>query len=194
MRSRSRRARAAAVVGQRSPGQLLPSSNKPRINSMGILKWLTATLAFAVRTVASAAPEEKAWEVLAAKDSAGNVRRIVRYRSDLPTWVQKASFASLVVISWPSGTPGGMPTKGESEQHYAFEDSLQAAEERERIAVLAAAVTGEGKVQWYYLARSHDEFMRVLNKTLQGKPRLPITISLEKDPQWSIYRSFAGER
>lgn len=87
-----------------------------------------------------------------------------------------------------------MPTKVESEQHYAFEDGLQAAEERDRTGVLAAAVTGEGKVEWYYLARSHDEFMRVLNKTLQGKPRLPITISLEKDPQWSAYRSLAGGR
>jgi len=161
---------------------------------MGVLKWLTATFAFAVCTVAFAAPDEKAWDLLAAKDSAGNVRRIVRYRSDLPNWVQKASFGSLVVISWPNGHPGGMPTKGESEQHYAFEDGLQAAEERDRTGVLAAAVTGEGKVEWYYLARSHDEFMRVLNKTLQGKPRLPISISLEQDPEWSMYRSLAGRR
>ena len=36
--------------------------------------------------------------------------------------------------------------------------------------------------------------MRVLNKTLQGKPRLPIIISLEKDPQWSVYRSLIGGR
>lgn len=104
------------------------------------------------------------------------------------------SFGALIVISWPSVSQTGMPTKVESEQHYAFEDGLQAAEERDRTGVLAAAVTGEGKVEWYYLARSHDEFMRVLNKTLQGKPRLPITISLEKDPQWSAYRSLAGGR
>ena len=77
-----------------------------------------------------------------------------------------------------------MPTKSESEQHYVFEDSLQAAEERERTAVFAAAVTGEGKVRWYYLARSHEDFMRVL----------PVAVSLETDPQWSTYRSLAGGR
>ncbi|APF85631.1 DUF695 domain-containing protein [Ralstonia solanacearum] len=161
---------------------------------MSFSKWLSATLAVAVSSLSFAAQEEKVWDVAAAKDPAGNVRRIVRYRSEMPNWVQRPSFGALIVISWPNANQAGMPTKGESERHYTFEDGVQAAEERDRAGVLAAVVTGEGKVEWYYLARSHDEFMRVLNKTMQGKPRLPITISLEKDPQWSVYRSLAGRR
>jgi len=98
------------------------------------------------------------------------------------------------VISWPIASQSGMPTKRESQIHYAFEDRLQAAEESERAGVLASVVTGEGKVEWYYLARSHDLFMRVLNKALEGKPRLPIAISLEQDPEWSTYRSITGKR
>ncbi|EKZ95366.1 hypothetical protein D769_30619 [Cupriavidus sp. HMR-1] len=87
-----------------------------------------------------------------------------------------------------------MPTKSESQLHYAFEDGLQAAEESERSGVLAAVATGEGKVKWYYLARSHDLFMRVLNKALDGKSRLPIAISLDQDPEWSTYRSITGKQ
>lgn len=161
---------------------------------MSFSKWLSAAMAFAIGSFAHAAQDEKVWEVAAAKDSAGNVRRIVRYRSEMPNWVQQPSFGALIVISWPNVNQAGMPTRGESEQHYTFEDGLQAAEEHDRTGVLAAAVTGESKVEWYYLARSHDEFMRVLNKTLRGRPRLPITISLEKDPQWSVYRRLAGGR
>lgn len=161
---------------------------------MGFSKWLSATLAFAVGSFSFAAQDEKVWDVAAAKDPAGNVRRIVRHRSEMPSWVQRPSFGALVVISWPNVNQAGMSTKRESEQHYAFEDGLQAAEEHNRTGVLAAVVTGDSKVEWYYLARSHDEFMRVLNKTLQGKPRLPITISLEQDPEWSMYRSLAGRR
>ncbi|XYJ92685.1 DUF695 domain-containing protein (plasmid) [Cupriavidus necator] len=98
------------------------------------------------------------------------------------------------MISWPNASQSGMPTKSESLLHYTFEDGLQAAEESERAGVLAAVVTGEGKVEWYYFAGSHDVFMRVLNTALEGKPRLPIAISLEQDPEWSIYRSITGKR
>ncbi|MDB0527806.1 DUF695 domain-containing protein [Ralstonia solanacearum] len=171
----------------------LNQNNQPPIQ-MGFSKWLSATLAVAVSSLSFAGQDEKVWDVAVAKDSAGNVRRIVRYRSEMPNWVQRPSFGALVVISWPNVNQAGMPTKRESELHYAFEDGLQAAEERNRAGVLAAVVTGDGKVEWYYLARSHDEFMRVLNEALQGKPRLPITISLEQDPEWSMYRSLAGRR
>lgn len=98
------------------------------------------------------------------------------------------------MISWPNASQSGLPTKRESQLHYAFEDGLQAAEESERAGVLAAVATGEGKVEWYYLARSHDPFMRVLNKVLDGKPRLPIAISLEQDPEWSTYRRITRKR
>ncbi|MGC5989660.1 DUF695 domain-containing protein [Ralstonia pseudosolanacearum] len=161
---------------------------------MSFSKWLSATLAVAVSSLSFAAQDDKVWDVASAKDSAGNLRRIVRHCSVMPNWVQRTSFGALVVISWPNVSEPGMPTKRESELHYAFEDELQAAEERDRTGVLAAVVTGDGKVEWYYLARSHDEFMRVLNKTLQGKPHFPIAISLEQDPEWSMYRSLAGMR
>ena len=64
------------------------------------------------------------------------------------------------MISWAIVSQSGLPTKRESQLHYAFEDGLQAAEEGERVGVLAVVATGEGKVEWYYLARSHDLFIR----------------------------------
>lgn len=79
----------------------------------------------------------RAWEVTATKDSAGGVRRIIRYRSELPDWVHRSSHGALVVISWPIVSQSGLPTKRESQLHYAFEDGLQAAEEGERVGVLA---------------------------------------------------------
>ena len=94
------------------------------------------------------------------KDSTGGVRRIIRYRSELPDWVHRSSYGALVVISWAIVSQSGLPTKRESQLHYAFEDGLQAAEEGERVGVLAVVATGEGKVEWYYLARSHDLFIR----------------------------------
>lgn len=41
------------------------------------------------------------------------------------------------MISWPIVSQSGLPTKRESQLHYAFEDGLQAAEEGERVGVLA---------------------------------------------------------
>ncbi|GAA0818694.1 hypothetical protein GCM10009079_22070 [Ralstonia mannitolilytica] len=80
---------------------------------MGFLKWLCATLAVVASSFSFAAQDEKVWDVLAAKDSAGNVRRIIRHRSEMPSWVQRRSFGALVVISWPNADHAGMPTKRE---------------------------------------------------------------------------------
>lgn len=155
---------------------------------------LITLMAMPVGSRPLAARDANAWEVSLARNKSGDTKKIVRYRSAIPGWVTQSRFPSLVVISWPTASVNGMPAKDESTLHYAFEDTLLSAEEREKTGWLAGVATGEGKVEWLYYAKSHDEFMTVLNRALHGQPRLPIAISLEQDPGWTMYGMLTGRR
>jgi hypothetical protein len=140
-------------------------------------------------TVAVAQSSGGDWFVAKTKDSSNQL--IFRYRAVIPPWAHRSSWHELVAISWPLRAGNAMPTSDESKRQYAFEDSLQDAVEGPHAGFLAAVRTGRGRVEWLYYAPDRKRFMALLNKSLKGKPLLPIHISLDSDPTWSNYESIA---
>lgn len=134
------------------------------------------------------------WDVFMARSTTGSANKIIRFRSELPPWANKSQFGALVVITWPVTSADGMPTKKDSKLHYPFEDLLQDAEEVEKAGFLAAVVSGGGKVEWFYYAKTHDEFMAILNKSLKTQPQVPISISLEQDASWSMRKALSSKQ
>lgn len=134
---------------------------------------------------AYAAKLETSWSVATAKNQAGAVERTIRYRGGMPVWVQKGSYKTVVVLSWPSSTSVGMPSTEESTLHRAFELRTRNAQEAAKAGVLATVITGDGKVEWMYYARSNEEFMTVLNKSRAGQLPVPITVEFKQAPLWT---------
>ena len=134
---------------------------------------------------AYAANIETTWSVATAKNRAGAVERTIRYRGGMPIWVKQGSYKAVVVLSWPTSNKTGMPSQEESILHQAFEARTRAAQEAAKAAVLATVISGDGKVEWMYYARTHQEFIKVLNKSRVGQPSFPIAIQLKQDPLWT---------
>lgn len=153
-----------------------------------MLKRLLASLAVLSAPATMAAPST-VWSVAAGSDNGHQL--IVRYLADLPAWVNRGELPNLVAISWPFRSSSGMPSRSEKAEMNDFEDSVTSAVEKQRIGILTVVVTGNGVAEWQFYARSHEDFMRILNQALAGKPRFPVQISLQNDPQWSAYAKFS---
>jgi hypothetical protein len=132
---------------------------------------LSSLVAVAAASGSSAQPTSNTWKVASTPDHA----LVVRYRAAFPDWVSRRVWSNLVA------------------RHYEFEDTLQNAVESAHVGVLAIVITGEGRVEWLYYTPSHEQFMATLNTALNGKPALPLEISLEKDPDWINYTDYAGQ-
>ncbi len=69
-----------------------------------------------------------------------------------------------------------------------LEDLLDKGVESNRGAFMTVAVTCKGRREWQWYARDQDEFMRLFNSALGGKPSFPVQISHQQDKQWAAYR------
>jgi len=72
---------------------------------------------------------------------------------------------------------------------YGFQGQGHCCRRERECGVLTAIVTGNGVVEWQYYAPTHEEFMKNLNETLATRPRYPITIALQDDPNGPHTRS-----
>ena len=143
-----------------------------------LLAWLIVSSAFAAKL-------EKNWGLATTKNETGVIEKTIRYRSEMPTWVKKGSYKAVVVLSWPTSNKVGLPSKEEASVHEAFEIRTRAAEEAAKAGVLATVITGDGKVEWMYYAKTHEEFIKVLNKSRVGQAPVPIDIQLKQGALWT---------
>lgn len=157
-----------------------------------MLRKLLSILAAALGVASGPAQsQDGGWAVGKAEDDGKPL--LIRYRETPPAWVNRSTLPKLVAITWKLANPGGLPTREESERTYDFEDTVSAAVESARLGVLTLIVTGNGTVEWQFYAANHEEFMKTLNQALASKPKLPIAIALQDDPEWSAYKRFSSK-
>lgn len=154
-----------------------------------MLKRILSAITLAASPALATAAEPAGWSVGTGKFNGHPI--IIRHLSELPAWVHQAQFPNLIAVSWSFKSPTGMPSSTDKAQMNDLEEAVSAAVEKEHIGILTMVVTGNGVCEWQFYARSHDEFMGTLNKALAGKPRFPIELSLQQDPQWSAYSKFS---
>ena len=71
----------------------------------------------------------------------------------------------------------------------AVQDRLQAAMEKDKLAIMTGVYTGQGKRDMIFICRNNKAFGERLNEALSGLPELPISIYAELDPENEEYKS-----
>jgi Family of unknown function (DUF695) len=132
--------------------------------------------------------EKGEWSVATGTDK--GLPMIVRFRSEVPAEINAKDYPHLVAISWKyKAQTNGTPSREDTLRMEELEDLLDGALEAKRQAFMTAAVTCNGLREWQWYSKDSDEFTKLLNEALAGKPPFPIEISHQQDPDWSAYRT-----
>jgi hypothetical protein len=78
-----------------------------------------------------------------------------------------------------------MPSKEDSEAMGSLEDRLVGALESGNSGVLAFVHTYGGARQWHFYVAASADLGGCINQALADLPKLPISLEVEDDPQWS---------
>jgi hypothetical protein len=115
---------------------------------------------------------------------------ILRFRPNLESSLGDPRYPRRLVVTWQyeSADEGGMPTEEQSDEMQNFEDTIVAALDPERFAILTFVVTGEEKREWHYYVDNVDEVAAIINEALADSPELPISLEVEEDPDWEEFR------
>jgi Family of unknown function (DUF695) len=112
---------------------------------------------------------------------------IVKFVHELPNTELQKQFTSLTVISWEydGSSNNGMPTEEINEKMLSLENALYHTMKKSRSYVHAYSRTGNNLKELVYYSMGLDNFMRLLNHTLERHERYPINIDFYEDPEWT---------
>lgn len=111
---------------------------------------------------------------------------IIKFVNELPSIDTQKRLTSLTVVSWKydGSSNNGMPTNEINEKMIVLEDALQKTMNKSNAYVHAYSRTGNNLKEFVYYSKGMDEFMSLLNETLQNHERYPIDIDFYEDPEW----------
>jgi hypothetical protein len=133
------------------------------------------------------ASESDAWTV--AEGEVQGLPSLLRFRPNLKDWLGDPRYTQLLTIYWQyeSSNSSGMPDDESSEAMGLFEDTLEAALDSDRMAILAAVRTGSETRSWHFYLRDIETVSQRINQALG--PGLPIELEVEDDPDWDFLRN-----
>ncbi|MFZ5443262.1 MAG: DUF695 domain-containing protein [Myxococcota bacterium] len=113
---------------------------------------------------------------------------MVRWRQ-VPAGVARRQWPTLLHIVWENrfSNRDGFPVEREQEAMGTFELRLGEAVERDGLAVMSLALTGEGKREYLFHTRDVAEFSRRLHEMPQEEQRYPIILRKAEDPEWRAF-------
>ena len=112
-------------------------------------------------------------------------------RSDIDAWIKQGKMKERIEVTWHYAKDAqGLPANDKEAQIMeAVQDRLQAAMEKDKLAILTGVYTGRGKRDMVFICRNNKAFGERLNEALAGLPELPIIIYAELDPENEEYKS-----
>ncbi len=112
---------------------------------------------------------------------------IVKFVNELPALEMQKRLTSLTVVSWKydGSSNNGMPTKEINEKMVVLEDALSVTIEKSKSYFHAYSRTGNNLKELVYYSKGLDDFMPLLNETLQNHESYPIDIDFYEDPEWT---------
>ena len=165
---------------------------------------LALLLALAFTTAAGAAPPapgapasaatREAWAIATVDNGRGTV--ICRYIETLgPKAGERSEQPDRVTLTWhyDADANNGMPTDDDKAGMDELEDALAPVVESDGFSNLALVTTGDGVRAWVYYARSGDEFLARMKKTLRDHPAFPVKTDVGADPGWTAFEAFRSE-
>ena len=135
--------------------------------------------------------DDDAWTI-----AEGNVEGrplLIRIRPDLVNFQGVENFPMKLTIRWTYGDDhdSGMPSDQQSEEMRNLEDDLVAEFEREDAGVLAYIYTACGMREWHFYFADIEIIQTAINAATNGKPKMPLEIEADEDPDWSEHMSLA---
>jgi Family of unknown function (DUF695) len=112
---------------------------------------------------------------------------IVKFVNELPATELQKQLTSLTVISWEydGSSNNGMPTEEINEKMLSLENALYHTMKKSSSYVHAYSRTGNNLKELVYYSVGLDNFMQLLNQTLERHERYPINIDFYEDPDWA---------
>lgn len=124
----------------------------------------------------------------ALSESDGGRIIFVSGRDDIEPFRTSGKFRERVEIYWKyDGDEKGMPRESDAVLMEQVRDTLKAAVEKNKLAILTGVYTGDNERTLVFYTRNIPAFGEMLNEALSPFELLPITIYTEKDPEWEEY-------
>ena len=110
-------------------------------------------------------------------------------REDLEEFIASGKFKERVEVTWKySPDTKGLPSNADAELMESVEAVLRKAMEKDKLAILSSVYTGGGERIWVFYARTARVFGERLNEALKDFELLPLSLYVEKDPDWEEYK------
>lgn len=130
---------------------------------------------------------EDVWEGV--KGEYGGVAYSMRYRPNLTTHPDLASYPKLIRVIWGfASNETNLPTAQDRFQMARFESRLVEAVETDLAALLVAVVTNHHQRIWSLYAHDSQEFSQRLNQIPQETEPYPISVVAKDDAEWAFYK------
>lgn len=109
-------------------------------------------------------------------------------RDDIEEFRNCKKLKERVEIYWKyDATSNGMPSEKDADMMNKAQEAIRAAVEKDKLAILTGVYTGNNERTMVFYARTAKVFGERLNDALKEFPLLPITLYVEKDPDWNEY-------
>ena len=114
---------------------------------------------------------------------------MVTGRRNMEQVIATGKYNDRVEINWKyEQDSSGMPDFNTSSLMEKVQDAIEAAFQQDMVAVLTGIYTGDGERNWVLYTLNLRIFERKLNEALSSFELLPITLYVEKDPEWNEYK------
>jgi hypothetical protein len=115
---------------------------------------------------------------------------IMKFVNELPEKQIMEKLPFLVVISWEydGKKNNGMPEKKINQKMIILEDAIDKSMETTEIFTHAYSRTGNNLKEFVYYGTNQEEFMNLLNKTLDKHEEYPIEIKFYEDKDWTEFK------
>lgn len=109
-------------------------------------------------------------------------------RDDIEEFRNCKKLKERVEIYWKyDATSSGMPSEKDADMMNKAQEAIRVAVEKDKLAILTGVYTGNNERTMVFYARTAKVFGERLNEALKEFPLLPITLYVEKDPDWNEY-------
>ncbi|RDY57860.1 DUF695 domain-containing protein [Flagellimonas nanhaiensis] len=120
---------------------------------------------------------------------------IMKFVNELPNENTIKKLPFLTVVSWKyEGTKNnGMPPKEINERMIILEEALETSMNETDIFTHAYSRTGNNLKELVYYTTKQDDFMTMLNRTLEKHDVYPIEINFYEDKEWTDFQKVLND-
>jgi hypothetical protein len=119
----------------------------------------------------------------------------MKFVNELPDSELMDRLPYLTVVSWKydGRSNNGMPPREINERMIHLEDALQKAMDSSDIFTHAYSRTGNNLKELVYYSTNQEDFLTMINRSLQIHESYPIEIEFYEDKEWSEFRKVLND-